>query len=60
MQGREGKLQSHEVYFGALEFIPVIITLALSAAWHPGRCIQRGSVSGTKMSRKDQRDGGRV
>ena len=42
-QGLEGELQSHEVYFGVLEFMPVIIALALLAGWHPGRCIARGS-----------------
>lgn len=42
-QGLEGELQSHEVYFGTLEFMPVIIALALLAGWHPGRCIARGS-----------------
>lgn len=58
-QGLEGELQSHEVYFGTLEFMPVIIALALLAVWHPGRCIQRGNIE-TERSRKDQRDGVRV
>lgn len=42
-QGLEGELQSHEVYFGTLEFMPVVIALALLATWHPGRCIKRGN-----------------
>lgn len=58
-QGLEGELQSHEVYFGTLEFMPVIIALVLLAVWHPGRCIRRGNVE-SKRSRKDQRDSVRV
>jgi hypothetical protein len=59
-QGLEGELQSHEVYFGTLEFMPVIIALALLAVWHPGRCFQRGNIGGTKRSKKEERDGVRV
>lgn len=59
-QGLEGELQSNEVYFGTLEFMPVIIALALLAVWHPGRCIQRDPISETKRSKKEQRDGIRV
>lgn len=59
-QGLEGELQSHEVYFGTLEFMPVVVALALLAVWHPGRCTQRGDIGRTEKSRKDQRDGVRV
>jgi len=55
-QGLEGELQSHEVYFGTLEFMPVIIALALLAGWHPGRCIARGSnILEKKRSKEEAR-----
>lgn len=55
-QGLEGELQSHEVYFGVLEFMPVIIALALLAGWHPGRCIARGSnILEKKRSKEEAR-----
>lgn len=54
-QGLEGELQSHEVYFGTLEFMPVIIALALLAVWHPGRCINRQTTKDSR-SRKNQQE----
>ena len=50
-QGLEGELQSHEVYFGTLEFMPVIIALVFLAAWHPGRCIQRVDVTSERRTK---------
>lgn len=54
-QGLEGELQSHEVYFGTLEFMPVVIALALLAVWHPGRCIRRGNdILGQRKRSKEE------
>lgn len=54
-QGLEGELQSHEVYFGVLEFMPVVIALTLLAGCHPGRCIRDDSAGGERR-KKEQRD----
>lgn len=36
-QGVFGELSSHEVYFGCLEFAPIIIAVFLFNVWHPGK-----------------------
>lgn len=36
-QGVFGYLMTHEAFFGALEFAPVIMAVAFLAVWHPGR-----------------------
>lgn len=41
-EGLYGKLNTNEVYFGVLEFMPVVLAVWLLAVWHPGRCVQRG------------------
>lgn len=41
-EGLYGHLNTNEVFFGTLEFMPVILAVWLLAAWHPGRCIPRG------------------
>jgi hypothetical protein len=38
-QGLYGNLSTHEVFFGCLEFAPVVIAVFLFNIWHPGRCI---------------------
>ncbi|KAH7080128.1 RTA1 like protein-domain-containing protein [Paraphoma chrysanthemicola] len=40
-EGLFGKLNTHEVYFGTLEFMPVVLAVWLLAAWHPGRCVPK-------------------
>jgi hypothetical protein len=40
-EGLFGKLNTHEVYFGCLEFAPVVVAIWLLAGWHPGRCVPR-------------------
>ncbi|KAL5397581.1 hypothetical protein PMIN06_003294 [Paraphaeosphaeria minitans] len=41
-EGLYGELNTHEVYFGCLEFMPVVVAVWLLAVWHPGRCVPRG------------------
>ncbi|KAH7112519.1 RTA1 like protein-domain-containing protein, partial [Dendryphion nanum] len=36
-EGLYGKLNTNEVYFGVLEFMPVVLAVWLLAVWHPGR-----------------------
>jgi hypothetical protein len=38
-EGLGGELYSNEVYFGVLEFAPVVVAVALFAVWFPGRCV---------------------
>lgn len=38
-QGLGGSLSTNEVYFGCLEFAPVVIAVYIFIAWHPGRCL---------------------
>lgn len=38
-EGLYGRLNTNEVYFGTLEFMPVVLATLLLAAWHPGRCV---------------------
>lgn len=36
-EGLGGNLSSHEVYFGCLEFAPIVIAVFLFNIWHPGK-----------------------
>lgn len=40
-EGLQGSLSTKEVFFGTLEFAPVVVAVFLFVAWHPGRCIPR-------------------
>lgn len=42
-EGVYGYLSTHEVYFGCLEFAPVVVAVYIFNIWHPGRCIPRRS-----------------
>jgi hypothetical protein len=38
-EGLSGKLQTDEVYFACLEFMPVALAAFLYGVWYPGRCV---------------------
>ncbi|KAK0614939.1 hypothetical protein B0T17DRAFT_372507 [Bombardia bombarda] len=38
-RGSGGGLSTKEVFFGTLEFAPVMLAVMLFAVWHPGRCV---------------------
>lgn len=40
-EGLYGKLNTNEVFFGTLEFMPVVLAVWLLAIWYPGRCVPR-------------------
>ncbi|KAF2677555.1 RTA1-domain-containing protein [Lentithecium fluviatile CBS 122367] len=40
-EGLYGTLNTHEVYFGCMEFAPVVVAIWLLAIWHPGRCVPK-------------------
>ncbi|EON69449.1 hypothetical protein W97_08709 [Coniosporium apollinis CBS 100218] len=44
-EGVMGYLSTHEVFFGCLEFAPVVVAVFLFNIWHPGRCIPRRPVT---------------
>ncbi|KAF4556164.1 RTA1-like protein 10 [Elsinoe fawcettii] len=44
-EGLMKELSTHEVYFGCLEFAPVVVAVTLLGIWHPGRCLQKGRVA---------------
>lgn len=50
-EGLGGDLSTREVYFGTLEFMPVVLAVILFTAWHPGRCV--GSRIATDDGEKD-------
>jgi len=43
-QGLMSTLSTHEVYFGCLEFAPVVVAVYLLIWWHPGRWLRRDKV----------------
>ncbi|KAL9944755.1 hypothetical protein D7B24_006681 [Verticillium nonalfalfae] len=54
-EGLGGELQTNEVYFGVLEFAPVVLAVMLFAAWHPGRCVGR-KVSGDGATATERKE----
>jgi hypothetical protein len=59
-QGLFGSLNTNEVYFGTLEFMPVVLATWLLAAWYPGRCVPRAGLTdigdaGTREEKKKTR-----
>jgi hypothetical protein len=52
-QGVFGYLSSHEVFFGCLEFLPIILSLFILSGWHPGRVFKEtGKLEVTLVERK--------
>ena len=42
-EGLMASLSTHEVYFGCLEFAPVVVAVLLLVYWHPGRWLPGSS-----------------
>ena len=40
-EGLGGELSTREVYFGCLEFAPVVLAIAIFNVWHPGKWIPK-------------------
>jgi len=47
-EGLGGDLSTKEVYFGVLEFAPVVVAVVLLSVWHPGRCVGSKIAAGDK------------
>ncbi|KAL8840184.1 MAG: hypothetical protein Q9176_004032 [Flavoplaca citrina] len=43
-QGVGGYASSHEVFFGVLEFAPIVVAIGLLGWWHPGRLVGRNGL----------------
>lgn len=43
-QGVMGYASSHEPFFGALEFAPIVVAIALLGIWHPGRLVGKNGL----------------
>jgi len=40
-EGLMQELSTHEVFFGCLEFLPIVVAVFLLTYWHPGRWLDR-------------------
>ena len=49
-EGLGGELSTREVFFGCLEFAPVVLAVLLLTVWHPGRCVG-STISGAKRAK---------
>ena len=49
-QGLEQFLSTHEVFFGCLEFAPIIVAVYAFTYWHPGRWLKKDSFTEEKIS----------
>lgn len=52
-EGLGGNLSTREVYFGVLEFAPVVLAVLLLSIWHPGRCVG-SKISAGKLEGKSE------
>ena len=52
-QGVFGFLSTHEVFFGCLEFMPVVVAVSLLAIWHPGRWLNQTSKANRVRNEED-------
>ena len=43
--GVGGYASSHEAFFGALEFAPIVVAILLLGWWHPGKWVPRSRPS---------------
>jgi phage-related holin len=50
-QGVFGYISSHEVFFGVLEFVPIVVVVALLAVYHPTAYV------GGKLDKDQDREG---
>ncbi|KAL0943434.1 rta1 domain-containing protein [Colletotrichum truncatum] len=58
-EGLGGHLYTNEVFFGVLEFAPVVLAVMLFAVWHPGRCVAKkvsGNLGDVEKSRTHSHD----
>ncbi|KAL8953672.1 MAG: hypothetical protein Q9222_000509 [Ikaeria aurantiellina] len=49
-EGLFSRLSTHEVFFGTLEFTPVVIAVWVLAVWHPGRWLPLKTIASSPVS----------
>ena len=54
-EGLEKFLSTHEVFFGCLEFLPIVIAVYIFLYWHPGRWLGSKSRRGKSFELEDSR-----
>lgn len=50
-QGLEETLSTHEVYFGCLEFLPIVVAVYIFIYWHPGKWLGSKQNRGKSLER---------
>jgi hypothetical protein len=51
-EGLMQTLSTHEVFFGCLEFAPIVVAVYLFTYWHPGRWLKKEGALNSKSSRE--------
>lgn len=51
-EGLMQNLSTHEVFFGCLEFAPIVVAVYLFTYWHPGRWLKNEGAQVSKSSRE--------
>ena len=49
-EGLEKLLSTHEVFFGCLEFLPIVVMVYVFVYWHPGRWLGSQRVKGKSFA----------
>ncbi|KAI5361882.1 Putative RTA-like protein [Septoria linicola] len=49
-EGLMEKLSTHEVFFGCLEFAPIVVAVFIFTYWHPGRWLKSGINTGSEVA----------
>lgn len=53
-EGLRGYLSTHEVYFGCLEFLPIVLVVILLGVWYPGRYLRSRDMSGSLVVNREE------
>lgn len=52
-EGLMQTLSTHEVFFGCLEFLPIVVAVYLFTYWHPGRWLDASLKPSSKRSKEE-------
>lgn len=56
-EGLMQNLSTHEVFFGCLEFLPIVVAVFLFTYWHPGRWLDNSITPSAKRSKSEAETG---
>jgi hypothetical protein len=54
-EGLMKNLSTHEVYFGCLEFLPIVVAVYILTWWHPGRWLGNKHKGGKALANEHER-----